>query len=262
VSFKLSYQFGGAPAPPDAVALVNAAIELYFARRLAEAEAACRQALTLTPAHAEALHLLGVLHAERGDFAPAVDCFRKAIDADAKAAKSWSALGTALHRLGRREEAVAALRRAVALAPDAAQGHFALGTVLQGAGNSAEADACFRNVLMLNPGLLQPENQLGAALQGLGLYVSCRPDSDFALRQHPEFGELLRKWVLHNAANNSGDIGRLDALMLNVKQVLGEGVPGDMAELGVYRGNSAAVLAHLCARKRPAALPVRYVRGL
>jgi tetratricopeptide (TPR) repeat protein len=244
VSFNLSYQFGGPIAQPDAAALVSSAIELYLAGRPAEAEAACRRALALAPAHAEALHLLGVLHAERGDFAPAADCFRQAIDANAAAAKSWSALGTALNRLGRREEAVAALRRAVALAPDAAQGHFALGTVLQESGDAAEADACFRRAVLLHPGLIQPDNQLGEALQGLGLYVSCRPDSDFALRQHPEFGALLRQWLLHNAANNSGDIGRLYALMLNVKQVLAEGVPGEMAELGVYRGNSAAVLAH------------------
>ena len=34
------------------------------------------------------------------------------------------------------------------------------------------------------------------------------------------------------------------ALVLNLKQVLDDGVPGHFAELGVYRGNSAAVLAH------------------
>jgi hypothetical protein len=32
--------------------------------------------------------------------------------------------------------------------------------------------------------------------------------------------------------------------MLNIKQVLGEGTEGDFAELGVWRGNTAAVLAH------------------
>ena len=35
-----------------------------------------------------------------------------------------------------------------------------------------------------------------------------------------------------------------DALILNIKQVLDEGIAGDLAELGVFRGNSAAVLAH------------------
>ena len=37
------------------------------------------------------------------------------------------------------------------------------------------------------------------------------------------------------------------AFVLNIKQVLADGVPGDFAELGVWRGNTAAVLAHYAA---------------
>jgi hypothetical protein len=81
-------------------------------------------------------------------------------------------------------------------------------------------------------------------LQDFGLYVSYRPDSDVISKRHPELALLLPKWLSGNAANNSGDLARLYALMLNVKQILAEGVPGEVAELGVYRGNSAAVLAH------------------
>jgi len=44
--------------------------------------------------------------------------------------------------------------------------------------------------------------------------------------------------------NNAGDLPRLYAIVLNVRQLMEEHVPGDMAELGVFRGNSAAVLAH------------------
>jgi hypothetical protein len=91
---------------------------------------------------------------------------------------------------------------------------------------------------------MRPDNELGAALQDFELYVSYRPDSDVIFKRHPELALLLPKWLSANAANNGGDIARLYALMLNVKQVLAEGVPGEMAELGVYRGNSAAVLAH------------------
>lgn len=65
-----------------------------------------------------------------------------------------------------------------------------------------------------------------------------------AFNQHSEFKTLLPKWLHGYDFNNAGDIGRLYALMLNVKQVIADGVPGDMAEVGVFRGNSAAVLAH------------------
>lgn len=55
---------------------------------------------------------------------------------------------------------------------------------------------------------------------------------------------LLPKWLEGNRINNGGDLGRFYSLILNVKQLLEEGVAGDFAELGVYRGNSAAILAH------------------
>ena len=76
------------------------------------------------------------------------------------------------------------------------------------------------------------------------MYIAYRPDSDIFFKNHPELAQLAEKWVKQNATNNAGDLPRLYSLILNIKQVLGEGIAGDMAELGVYRGNSAAFLAH------------------
>ena len=76
------------------------------------------------------------------------------------------------------------------------------------------------------------------------LYVAYRPDADRIYNAHPEIAELAEKWIANNVSNNVGDLPRLYALILNIKQVLGDRIEGDIAELGVYRGNSAAVLAH------------------
>jgi len=76
------------------------------------------------------------------------------------------------------------------------------------------------------------------------LYVAYRPDSDWAFASYPEITELSEKWIAFDQANNSGDLPRLYALVLNARQIISEEIPGDMAELGVFRGNSAAVLAH------------------
>lgn len=75
-------------------------------------------------------------------------------------------------------------------------------------------------------------------------FLSYRPDSAWIEKHHPEFQLLARKWLKHNRVTNAGDMGRFYALILNLKQVIAEGVQGDFAELGVYKGNSAAVLAH------------------
>lgn len=79
-------------------------------------------------------------------------------------------------------------------------------------------------------------------------YLTYRPDADIEFGRHPELRALSSKWVANNLANNACDLPRLYALLFNIKQVVAEGIPGDFAELGVYRGNSAAVLAH-CARQ-------------
>jgi hypothetical protein len=80
------------------------------------------------------------------------------------------------------------------------------------------------------------------------LYLAYRPDWEFCLGHLPELRQLAPAWVAYNVENNAGDLPRLYSLLLNVNQVLSAGVEGDLAELGVYRGNSAAVLAHYARR--------------
>lgn len=75
-------------------------------------------------------------------------------------------------------------------------------------------------------------------------YMALRPDADVAHGAHPELARLAEMWVTNNIDSNAGDIPRLYALAFNLKQVIADAIPGHFAELGVYRGNSAAVLAH------------------
>lgn len=88
--------------------------------------------------------------------------------------------------------------------------------------------------------LLQPPRLLRSRSRA---YLAYRPDAEFVHGMHPELAELGERWIRHNPKNR-GDLPRLYALAFNIKQVLAENVPGDFAELGVFRGNSAAVLAH------------------
>ncbi len=78
----------------------------------------------------------------------------------------------------------------------------------------------------------------------LPFYIALRPDSDRNHKRYPELGALSTAWVHQNEASNATDLPRLYSLVLNIRQALEEQITGDFAELGVYRGNSAAVLAH------------------
>ena len=76
------------------------------------------------------------------------------------------------------------------------------------------------------------------------MYVAYRPDSDVFFKRYPEMAQLSEKWVKNNVMNNAGDLPRFYALIMNIKNILEDNVAGDIAELGVYRGNSGALLAH------------------
>jgi hypothetical protein len=58
----------------------------------------------------------------------------------------------------------------------------------------------------------------------------------------------LKKWTAGNLKNNSGDISRFFCLNLCIEQLIEEKIEGDVVELGVYRGNSAFLLAKFARR--------------
>ncbi|MEO0047063.1 MAG: hypothetical protein RLZZ410_22 [Pseudomonadota bacterium] len=76
------------------------------------------------------------------------------------------------------------------------------------------------------------------------IFIQYQPDSQSHFHSHPEFNVLLDRFIENNKKQNAGDINRLWSFILNIKQVMSEQVKGDFAELGVWRGNTAAVLAY------------------
>lgn len=84
------------------------------AGRREDARQKMEQALALQPDHAQALHHLGLLAAQDGDFARAAELIGRAESADPDDAELSSNLGNALRRLGRLDEALAAYDRAIA----------------------------------------------------------------------------------------------------------------------------------------------------
>lgn len=102
-------------------ALCEAGLDHLRAERFPDAQLCCRQALTIDPSHADALHLMGLVSLQAGRPDHAMEWFVSAIS-QAPKAEYLSSLGMALERLGRLEEALMAFDRAVQLKPDA-QGH-------------------------------------------------------------------------------------------------------------------------------------------
>jgi len=76
------------------------------------------------------------------------------------------------------------------------------------------------------------------------IFLARHPHTQTDKSNHPEFSILLSKFISQNRHTNAGDIIRLWSLILNIKQILSEGIAGDFAELGVWRGNTSSVLAY------------------
>jgi hypothetical protein len=75
------------------------------------------------------------------------------------------------------------------------------------------------------------------------IYLAYRPDAHVDFDSFPNFAKMYEYFVHASKYNNSGDLGRLYLLLLNIARVLRDAVPGDFAEVGVYRGNTARLLA-------------------
>jgi protein O-GlcNAc transferase len=192
------------------VATVDAAQDLQtaFAHQMAgradQAEHIYRRLLQIQPRNADALHLLGILAGDRGDFSGAIESIGKAIAIDpsnhsyhANLGKMFSSLdqparaeacyrravklkpdsahydnlGTALRAQDKFKEAADNYRRALALNPDNATAHRNLADLLQIQGRYAEAAGSYRQALLLNPNSAEIFSNLGTTLQAQGKFA-------------------------------------------------------------------------------------------
>ncbi len=76
------------------------------------------------------------------------------------------------------------------------------------------------------------------------------PDSRKEAGMYPEAASLWKKWIYGNEYNNCGDFTRFYSFVLNLDQIIRDGIEGAFAELGVYRGNSASVLGYYARERR------------
>ena len=77
------------------------------------------------------------------------------------------------------------------------------------------------------------------------LILTYTPDSITHFKAYPHIYDLYEKFRKFNRENNGGDINRLISIVLNVEKVLDEdNVQGALAEVGVYKGNTACLLAY------------------
>lgn len=180
-------------APRDQRALYGGALSLFNLRQIGRAEQLARAASDganaavlsntsslPTPGQkdaeqrearrhaADALVLLGVIVAVKGDTGGALKMVEQAVALAPDNFDAQFALGRARYGAGDHAGAAKSFRAAIALRPDDPQARFFLATALEGAGETEGALAAYRELLTLRPDSADGHLGLGALLVKLG----------------------------------------------------------------------------------------------
>jgi predicted TPR repeat methyltransferase len=144
------------------------ALALHARGELDRAEALYRSILTQMPASFHALHMLGVLVAQRDDLAQSARLIEQAVRVDGKVAAAHANLGNTLRLMERLDEALACYDRALALQPDNVGALKGRGLIQWRGRRREEALACYEHLLRVEPGYVDGWIMKGAILNDLG----------------------------------------------------------------------------------------------
>jgi tetratricopeptide (TPR) repeat protein len=172
-------------------ALYQAGLGHLRAGRILDAQLCCQQALALDSAHADTLHLMGLLCLAAKQHDHALQWISRAIQQDPKP-EYLTSLGTALRQQGRYEEALKAFDKAVQLKPEAAELWNNLGDALVDLGRPADALLGFQHALKLAPGFWHAAYQSGYLLHEERRFAEALPHLTLCLEQQPDHVATLQ----------------------------------------------------------------------
>lgn len=193
MNIKVNYSSGF--ASPEA--LFRSAYLAHQKGDLAQAERLYRQTLQFQPKHAPALHLLGVLHAQAGQFKEAASFIAKAVRLAPNDFSMQNNLGNALVKTERCAEALKALDKALALQPNSPQVLNNRGNALYGLKRYGEAVESYLKAIEFNPQHVEAMCNLGKAYTSLARHQDALDIAEKALALAPD--SFAAKTVRGNA---------------------------------------------------------------
>lgn len=170
----------------DATEALELALEHQHEGRWAEAERIYLEVLASRPAHADALHLLGVLRAQTGDARTAAALIARAIAQNPLAPAYHNNLGNVMQDLGRLEESLLCYEEALRQAPEYFEAWVNRGNALLKLDRFAEALECHLRAQRLRPEDPSVYVNLARALVEEGMLDEALACVGEALRLDPE----------------------------------------------------------------------------
>ena len=162
---------------------------------LDEAEPLYRRVLSLDPNHFDALHMLGVVQAQRLEYPEAIALLQQAVALRPNDATALCNLGNAQRGSRRLDDALASYNRVLQIDPDNSDVWHVRGNVLHFLGKPSEAVESYARVLALRPNDPGVRGDLALSRLLLGDFASGWPDYEWRhsarSAARPDFGRPL-----------------------------------------------------------------------
>jgi tetratricopeptide (TPR) repeat protein len=175
----------GAPIASKLEKLLVRSIDLYAAGDLEAAESGFRKILKIEKREFNALHHLGLIALQKGDYGAAVVQIKKAIDQHPGSFIALTNLCVAYQKFGQLDEALAAANRALAIKSDHAEAYLNRGYSYLLLGKYEEGIKDFNKSIALGRRNYQPYLNRGIANQRLQKFDEALADADIALGLNP-----------------------------------------------------------------------------
>ena len=167
------------------------AFAAHQGRRLDEAERLYKQIINAQPRCFDALHLLGVLKAERGLQDEAERLLRKALSVDPRSAEALNNRANVLQSLNRLDEALASCEKALEIKPGYAEALSNRGNILHDLRRYDEALDSYEKALAIRPDYAKALANRAEVLRDLNRFEDALASCDRALALEPHLAEAL-----------------------------------------------------------------------
>jgi predicted O-linked N-acetylglucosamine transferase (SPINDLY family) len=195
--------------------LLRAALEHHQNGQLDQAETLYRQILQVEPNHPDALHFLGILAQQAGQFQIAFGLIGRSIKANPANPVFYANLGQAFWEIGELHEAEVSFQKALSLNSDCAEAHNGLGLIRKREGNLEEACICYQEAVSFQPGYVKAYVNLGIVFQEQGKLEEAEAAYNKAISLEPNSA---------SAHNNLGAVlklqGKLDEAVSRFRKAL------------------------------------------
>jgi protein O-GlcNAc transferase len=165
---------------------IEQAFAAHRAGKLIEADSLYRRVLAANDQNFDALHMLGVVCAQRGKLDEAKQLFLSALSIDPNDPPCHHHFGILLTKLCLYEEAIRSFDRAIVIAPNYAPAYSDRGIALRHLQRFPEALASIDRALMLNPNFAEAHCNRGTVLEKLKRYSEAKLSYDRALAIKPD----------------------------------------------------------------------------